>query len=232
MDPAGFTVLDAHLMPARLTPYVQACGGDVAKARRLYVWNIEISAAFWGPVSSVEIAFRNAVHRELAAHRGRPDWWNDPQLPAQDVDKARVEEARLQRLRSRSRQPPATADDVVAALSFGFWSSVLNGPGTAFEQNRFWHTCLYRAFPYWHYRPGTSGRKEFTRRVELLRKFRNRIAHHEPLHRRDLARDHQSLVAMAGFIDPGLGAFVDSHSRVSATLARRADAVDNGQCQF
>lgn len=233
VDPAGFAALDSHLMPARLAPYVQACGGDVAKARRLYVWNIEISGAFWGPISGVEIAFRNTIHRALASHIGRPDWWHDSAVHQPDVAKAHEEEGRLQRQRRRiSHAPPLTADDVVASLSFGFWSSIVAGPSNAFEQNRFWHICLRLAFPNWRYRPGTTGRKDFVRRVEVLRKFRNRVAHHEPLHHRRLADDHRALIAMAGFIDSSLGAFIGSQSRVPASLGRRIAAVDLGQCQF
>lgn len=233
MDPAGFPALDTHLMPARLAPYVGACRGDTAKARRLYVWNIEVSAAFWGPISGVEIAFRNTIHQALAAHFGRPDWWHDPSMDKRDVAKAHEEEFRLRRQRTRiTNAAPLTADDVVAALSFGFWSSIVDGPSNAFEQNRHWHTCLRHAFPNWHYRPGTKGRKDFVRRVERLRKFRNRVAHHEPLHDRDLAGDHDKLIAMAGFIDHDLGRFIDSHSRVPDVLHRRILAVDHGQCRF
>jgi hypothetical protein len=220
-------------MPARLAPYVEACRGDARKARRLYIWNIEVSAAFWGPISGVEIAFRNVVHQALAAHIGRPDWWLDSSVHQADVAKAHEEESRLRRQRARNRNaPPLTTDDVVAALSFGFWSSIVTGPSNAFEQNRYWHTCLHKAFPNWHYKPGEQGRKAFVRRVERLRKFRNRVAHHEPLHHRDLAVDHDSLIAMATFIDNALGRFIHTHSRVPAVLARRTSAVDHGRCQF
>ncbi|WP_052583902.1 Abi family protein [Saccharomonospora iraqiensis] len=208
MDPAELRTLDIHLSPARLAPY-------------------------WGPISAVEIAFRNAVHRALATHVGRPDWWNDPSMYPPDVVKARDEEKRLQRQRGRKRNTsPPTSDDVVAALSFGFWSSIVDAPRNALEQNRYWHTSLYEAFPNWHYKPGTQGRKDFVRRVELLRKFRNRVAHHEPLHRRDLARDHEALIAMAGFLDGDLSRFIADHSRVPDVLARHTPALDHGQCQF
>lgn len=45
-DPARFGVLDDCLMPARMAPYLRACEHNLERARRLYVWNIEISAAF------------------------------------------------------------------------------------------------------------------------------------------------------------------------------------------
>lgn len=89
-----------------------------------------------------------------------------------------------------------------------------------------------KAFPHWHYKPGKAGRKEFVRKVERLRKFRNRVAHHEPLHHRDLGDDHVSLITMAKFIDSELSQFISSHSRVPDVLARSARAIDHGVCQF
>jgi hypothetical protein len=161
VDPANFAVLDDYLMPARLAPYLQACDGDgdEAKARRLYVWNIEVSAAFWGPISGVEIAFRNVLHHELVQHFGRTDWWRHHSVNRDDVKGAIETEERLQRQRARIRgAAPSTADDVVAGLSFGFWSSILGGPSKALEQRKYWHLCLHRAFPRWAYRPGADSR--------------------------------------------------------------------------
>jgi hypothetical protein len=233
VDPANFDVLDDYLMPARLAPYLKACGGDYAKARRLYVWNIEVSAAFWGPISGVEIAFRNVLHRALVQHVGRADWWNDGSVNAADVKSAHKEEEQLSRQRARIRSaPPLTADDVVAALSFGFWSSILTGPSKVFEQGKYWHLCLHQAFPKWAYKPGAVERQKFVRRVERLRKFRNRVAHHEPVHHRNLAEDHDFLVEMARFMHPDLAEFINGHSRVAGVLARRDAAVEHGWCQF
>lgn len=139
----------------------------------------------------------------------------------------------LQRVRRRRHgAPPPTSDDVVAALSFGFWSSILASPKSGLEQQKLWHRCLHSAFPYWTYLQGAKLREAFVRWVELLRKFRNRVAHHEPIHNRLLADDHDRLVEMAGYIHADLATFIEGHSRVPAVLACRRAAVDDGQCQF
>lgn len=203
------------------------------------VWNIEISSAFWGPISGVEIALRNALHRSLVEHFARDDWWNHPSVEADDVEEARDTERRLARQHARryrnrdSVPPPPGPDDVVAALSFGFWSSILESPKRRLEQYKYWHACLHRAVPNWHHRPNdASVRKAFRRRVELLRKFRNRIAHHEPIHERRLLDDHTALVAVAGFMHADLSLFIRDNSRVPEVLARRAAAVERGDCRF
>lgn len=227
-DPARYSVLDDCLMPARMAPYLRACDGDRERARRLYVWNIEISAAFWGPINGVEVAIRNAVHGVLAEHFDRADWWNTRGLDARAVSTARDEEDKL-----AARLPKVTADDVVAALSFGFWSSMLGGPKGALEQNLYWQRCLHRAFPGWTHQPNDArGRKAFLRRIELLRKFRNRVAHHEPIHARDLRKDHDRILDVAALIHPDLASFLRGHSRVPDVLARRTAAVEDGVCQF
>lgn len=238
-DPARFASLDGYLMPARMAPYLRSCNGDEECARRLYVWNIEASAAFWGPISVVEIAARNSMHCVLTEHFQRSDWWHAPGADTQIAEDARNTEHTLREQRRRSSKPATcavalvTADDVVAALSLGFWSSVLHAPRHRFEQHRYWHQFLYRAFPGWYHKPNDSQtRKAFTRRIELLRKFRNRVAHHEPIHARQLEQDHRLILDIAGFIHPDIATFIHGHSRVSDVLSRRNDAVDRGSCQF
>ncbi|MDR7304533.1 hypothetical protein [Haloactinomyces albus] len=83
------------------------------------------------------------------------------------------------------------------------------------------------------HRPNDArGRKVFLRRIELLRKFRNRVAHHDPIRARDLHKDHDRILDVTALIHPGLAMFLQGHSRVSEVLARRAAAVDHGACQF
>lgn len=236
MDPGSVAALDALVSTPRLAPYLSACSGDITKARRLYVWNMEVSAAFWGAISSVEVALRNALHQQFQRHFNRPDWWNHAnaqQLASDAVDK----EAKLRqehRRQSAARRGAAPgADDVVAALSFGFWSTMVASPKSALEQNKFWHVCAHKAFPNWVYRHNDArNRQAFIRRLEHLRKFRNRVAHHEPIHGRDLVDDNNRLVAMARFMDVELAHLVNGHSRVPAVLSRRDAAITFGDCNF
>lgn len=233
MDPADIEVLDEYLMPARLAPYLRACGNDPGRARRLYVWNIEVSAAFWGSISGVEIALRNAIHQAFAREFAREDWWHHPRMRDDDVVAAVKAEGFLRRQRARIPSAPSvSADDVVAELSLGFWANLLQGPSRSFEQDKYWHGWLHRAFPNWNYEPGAESRKVFTRRIERLRKFRNRVAHHEPVHHRDLTADHHRIIDIAGLMHTDLASFIAEHSRVPQAIARREDAVDRGLCQF
>ena len=96
---------------------------------------------------------------------------------------------------------------VVAALSFGFWVSLL-GPGGRIGAGRKanyamtpWRPALRGPFAH----RATLTRKEAHRPLNALRTLRNRFAHHEPVFARDLARDHERIVEVLGWSAPGPG---------------------------
>lgn len=115
----------------------------------------------------------------------------------------------------KQKPRPPGPDDVVSNLSYGFWSTMVASPKSALEQKKFWHQFAHRAFPNWGHKPNDpTNRSHFTRRLETLRKFRNRVAHHEPIHARQLDQDNRRLMEMAHFIEMELAHFVNGHSRV------------------
>src|SRR3954449_2782247 len=69
--------LVASLSPERVATYVTVTGGDRGRAMRLYTWNTAASAAFYGPLQGLEVALRNAMHRELSATYGLA-WYDNP----------------------------------------------------------------------------------------------------------------------------------------------------------
>jgi hypothetical protein len=238
VDPAIVSTLDACISPARLAPYVAARNGSRNQARRLYVWNMEISSAFWGAISSVEVAMRNAIQQQFAQHFGRADWWHDPAVSsiaqeAIDTETKLNQVYQRQTAAYRAQRGPMGPDDVVAALSFGFWSTMVASPKQALEQNKYWHMFAHNAFPNWAHQPNNArSRQAFMRRLENLRKFRNRVAHHEPIHARNLAEDNEKVIEMARYVDADLAHLINGHSRVPAILARRDAAVVFGDCSF
>jgi hypothetical protein len=108
--------------PARMEPYLKHCDGDVAKAFRLYTWNVEVSGALSGPLGCLEVVLRNALHNRLAAMTGRPDWWLDRRVDLHDVARGLLGEAAAKLARQgKSGQP----DAMVAELHFGFWIALI-----------------------------------------------------------------------------------------------------------
>ncbi|WP_203906615.1 hypothetical protein [Rhizocola hellebori] len=204
----------------RLNVYVAAANGDVAVAERLYWWNIEVSGAFYGPLHCLELGPRNALDVQLRSAYARDMWWDAAPLTASG--QRMVAEARA-KCRRRGNASVA-ADDVVAQLSFGFWTSLLsNSRGSQYDR-RLWVPILHRAFP--HYR---GRRKDLHDNLEAMRLLRNRIMHHEPIHHRDLTADHRKIYRLIQYIDRASAKEANALDRVQFVLADRQAVCDGSR---
>ncbi|MEU9243913.1 hypothetical protein [Streptomyces sp. NPDC048385] len=195
----------------RLRRYIRAAHGDARAAERLYWWNIEVSAALLGSLHCLELTLRNALHNALAGHHGRRDWW--AAAPLNERSRRLVDDARRSCERRLSH---ATPDDMVAELSFGFWVSLLSHG----YDRHFWVPALHSAFP--HYR---GRRNHLYRDLTSLVLLRNRVMHHEPIHHRHLAADHDTVYRVLGHLSPELVKEAQAMDRFQAVLAGRADVL-------
>jgi hypothetical protein len=210
-DESRVLVLRRYLSPERLAPYVDAAGG-LGAAEELYEWNLAISAAFYEVLGAFEVTLRNALHGQLTAWHGQHAgaWYDDPRRVLSDKSREDIVAARD---RVRRLGWPQTPGRVVAELGFGFWRFLL---ASQYEKT-LWTPHLRHAFP--QLRP--QSRREVHDRVVRLNRLRNRVAHHEPIHGRDLAGDHVDLLAVAGWMHPTVAAWIAGLSRVPAVLAAR-----------
>lgn len=217
--------LEISLSPERMTIYSSAATVDMETALKLYIWNTAISAAFYGPLQGLEVALRNAMHRELTASFGSA-WFDDPRCRLDSGAFRRIDAVKDE-MRRAGRA--VDAPHVVAALSFGFWVSLLgrggrlaSGAGYADYETTLWRTCLHRAFP-----NRRAARRQVHGPLDYLRTFRNRIAHHEPIFDRHLERDHESILAATGWISTETQGWIRHHSRVPELLAAPRDGVNH-----
>ncbi len=209
--------LEVFLSRERLGAYLDADREDREGAVRLHVWNTAVSAAFYGPLQGLEIALRNAMNRALGEQYGEA-WYDDSCAGFDRGALERIANAKKAELaRDRHRDDPHR---VVAALSFGFWVSLL-GPGgrmaegcKANYQMTLWRPALRGAFPH----RASLTRKQAHRSLNALRRLRNRIAHHEPIFKRNLREDHKQILEIAGWMSPATRAWIEHHSRVPAVL--------------
>lgn len=65
----------------------------------------------------------------------------------------------------------------------------------------------------------TPGRADVYRQVEQVHLLRDRIAHHEPIFRRDLQADFTTMIEVASLICPDSAAWVHGLRRVPKVLA-------------
>jgi len=204
----------ALLTEERLGSYFQVAQGDGMAAFALYEWNIEASAAAVSLSAMVEVVLRNALDRQLAAlgeKKGWSEWLAEAPLDERgrkDVSQARVRASRAGRT--------ATHGHVVAELNLGFWRFLMSRR----YPTSLWIPSLNAAFP------GADGDARTIRRVmeahvEQLNFLRNRAAHHEPIHRRDLLTDLRRATYVAECIHPVAGDWIRSRESLSRIVARR-----------
>lgn len=209
------SLIDA-LRPAisdgRLGTYLVASGFDAPRALRLYIWNAQIGEAFHLPIQAVEVGLRNRVNAALVAEFGQ-DWWKEERLFS-ILDDERKGDIALVLRRIRNRKLPEETGQIVAGLSFGFWVGMLQG-----QYNRdIWSRQLRLAFPSL---PTDRSRKSLASAAGRVAFVRNRISHHEPIIKLDLAKENATLMDLLGWICPHKLEWVRPHCRVSALLAEK-----------
>ena len=215
--------LEASFSPERLRTYLTAAEGDRKRALQLYTWNTKISAAFYGPLQGLEITLRNAIHQQLTRCYSAA-WYDNPAVGLDLGGRGRIADAKTETAHSGHT---ATPGRLVAALSFGFWVSLLGSGGRMNPVGRranyemtLWRPALRRAFP--HRTPLT--RKQAHRPLNALRQLRNRIAHHEPIFARPLLEDHQRILEVTGWISPAAQAWIEHHSSVPTVFDEASTA--------
>lgn len=214
MTTIGSTWMRQAFSGPRVDSYIRAAGGDVVMATRLYWWNVEVSAAFYGPLHCCELALRNALNDRMRVGFGRADWWTN--APLDPNGRRLVDKVRRRCGQATARQNRLmTADDVVADLSFGFWVSLLSR-GRSYDRN-FWVPHLHQAFPYY-----SGPRRVLHRELQAMVLLRNRIMHHEPIHDRPLAEYHAQLYRVLGYISPDVANEAIALDRVPGVLAYRS----------
>lgn len=190
----------------RLRSYLSARDQNLSRALRLYEWNMSAGSAVMATTGMVEVIVRNALDRQLsvwADRKGHQDWLGA--LPLDQRGRDDIAKARS-RATLRGRRPEEHGR-VVAELSFGFWRYLVSQRYHA----SMWVPALHKAFP------GVGadirkGRREVERRLVNLMLVRNRAAHHEPIHRRDLRADFEDAIELVGWVDPEAGAWVGTVS--------------------
>lgn len=185
---------------------------------RLYIWNIQISAAFWGGFHFLEIILRNAIHEHLAEQAQNSFWW-ETDIPIFDSERDYILEAIS---KATKKGDFLESEFVISQLHFAFWVGLLAKK----YHSALWVNRLEMIFPNYH-----GDRRGLHAALDRLRKLRNRIAHHESIYSRDLAADFASLCSVIGYMDSDAAIFVKSLSKVHQVLSSK-DAVLSGTAEL
>lgn len=195
-----FVSAKSVLSAPRLGTYLHAADGDEAHALDLYVWNARVCAALMVPAHFAEVATRNAVDQVLTTVYGqRWPWDYGFEL---SVPSGGPYDARRDLVYTRGKY--STTGKVIAELRFAFWQKTF----TSRHDGRLWVPHILAAFP----GATTTDPKKLRGRIyadlEVIRKLRNRMAHHEPVFTRDLRRDVGRMYELVDLRSAPTGAWV------------------------
>ena len=208
-----FQKLERSLSRPRLDSYRTLGGGDHGALCR-YLWNIALCEALYPSLQILEVAFRNSVHSEIAAVTATPEWLATQLAFLFDSEKARITEAK-DGLGKTGK--PVTEPFLIAELSFGFWTSLLD-----VRYDRLWHKIIMGVFPAM---PRTiRTRSEASVRMSAIRKLRNAALHHHSIwHWHDLEKKHSDILTLIEWVCPSSAKIARSLDRFPAVYSGKAE---------
>ena len=120
--------------------------------------------------------------------------------------------------RATRHHRPEVYGKVIAELNVGFWRYLCHKR----YLTSLWVPAIGSAFPL-HPETGNSYqiRQEVENRMQKFHFTRNRIAHHEPIHRRDLNLEHEYLLETIGWMCADSRSWIKDTSRTPSVLAAR-----------
>lgn len=199
-----------------MAPYLRIAQGDQREALALYEWSTRTSCAAFEDVGHLEVLLRNALDHCLRDHF-REERCGIPWFMLKTPGGEHVADA-VATVRDRLRlQGKESRHQILAGLSFGFWSGLL---GAKYED--LWRESLRLAFP------NSSGRrKQVSVAVERVRKFRNRLAHHDSMINVDVPFEIRQIVELASYIDADAANWLAQRSVTMKVYAQRPVALED-----
>ncbi len=173
-----FLDFENAVSPPRLARYLNATGGNRAKALYLYRVNVHLGQEMYGLLGLFEVVLRNAIDRHYANQFSDPDWLIHQCAPSGMFSYPALVRSRFlsRTVISESYHKLGSRYDrnaLLASLNFGLWCYLF-----APIEFRAGGQTLHQVF---HVRPRGTHSTLIFNDLEKLRFCRNRIAHHEPI---------------------------------------------------
>lgn len=158
-----------------------------------YLFNVAVCESLYTSLHFLEIVLRNKIDCSFTAHFG-PNWLCASSflglLRSDDIKK--IEDTKKM-LTDRNRQP--VQPGLLAELSFGFWVSLFD----ACYEITLWHNLIKPTFP--NMATDVRRRKTISKRMEGIRKLRNRVFHYKRITHLELARLHLEIVEAVSWMN-------------------------------
>lgn len=214
-DPSVEKTLTDGLSAARVGRYTAAAATDRVSPVSTYMWNCRISSEFYLPLHLAEIATRNTIHKSLLFRD--KDWPSNPTLRGimggkfkSELDAAVAEE-------KAQHGTSMTCDHIVSALTFGFWEHLTT---KRFERFLFPKgiSITFKGAP--------MGKRihDLHDLIESVRRWRNRIAHHNPIFDKNPSSKYHDALTLIEWCSPAMNKWVASANSVQAIINDRPKA--------
>ena len=166
-------LIERIISKERLEPYLNYHNNNLSKAIAHYKSNILISESFYPLLSILEIGFRNSIDYQLTMRFNDRKWYDNKEF-VKIASRFQIDKISQARANIYAEKKEITHGRIIAELSFGFWTSLLD---TKFEMT-LWKN-LRLAFP--NCPKIFRKRKTMSSKFNGIRKLRNRIFHHEAI---------------------------------------------------
>ncbi len=184
----------------------------------LYAWNAQIAAYLLMPLHICEVVVRNAASEAIAAIHGANWPWNPgfhASLPLRLNGTRYSPRIDLQNV-SHTHTTPGK---VIPELKFAFWEHMF----TARHDTKIWKSQILRVFP--NHDAGKAWydvRNRVNADLQVIRRLRNRIAHHEPIFGRNLHAEFEMIRGLVDLRSPIVSSWMMGNQIASVCLAKPA----------
>lgn len=195
--------IELSLSKKRFAPYLTKAGYNEIYAFNLYLYNARLSKAFLFPLHILEVSLRNRINT-IFKYEYSENWSNE------NIFRSILSLESLSALdKAIDRANTNQTDDVVATLSFDFWSNLFRSK----YDRSLWQTHMQALLP-----NTTITRKDFQKKIKEINMFRNRIAHHEPIHYMNISYWHKNIIDVLGWLNSEIQVWTKHYSTVNAIL--------------
>lgn len=201
------------LSAVRLSTYEQATK-TLPQALELYQWNMQISAAFLSCLQLCEVVTRNSVANVLTLLHGNRWAWARGFIgtlpnPSKGYNQRDVLD--------KATKGTTDINNVIPELNFAFWQMMF----TSRHDAQLWLPYLAQIFPNANTSNIPKLRGEIYKDLEVIRSLRNRIAHHEPIFKRNLQQDYDRISKLIKYQSLDTADWLNQSQLVVNLLANR-----------
>lgn len=214
-----FTPDELHELPdifsaPRFATYLAEKNAHRVEALELYKWNLDVSCAFFAPLQVCEVSIRNAISEAIELTYGA-NWPFEQSFEIALPNPSRAYSPRGNLLQHRNEP---TAGKIIAELKFVFWERMF----TRRHDSTIWNHHLRTVLPNMDAGKTVQElRGEAFNTLKDIRDLRNRIAHHEPIFRRNIQAEYDRIKKVVGWRSTVAADWLDKVENVTAHIATK-----------